>query len=600
MKSFSKIKQKYSDLSFPKKLSLSMILITCLIAVYLTIFAFFSAAYLFQQFSTELADSYASNICRQLENYFSDVTQTATNIIQLSSLRECGNIVLPEQEASVTAKLRSDLQPLLLSANANYGIHFSVLNVYFKNGYNYSHYQASLPFEDYYGCEAYYTDAGYLDASYPHAQYTDILVKNSGRNTRYILLYLRPIYSSGTYEQVGFLLCGIDETDFLCYYDTLASDVMLLENGHYIVSHNAKRDDIGTSYIPDKTESKGDYILHQITHTNLSLLIPNSYYSAVGKNHILMFSFSMVLIITVGILMAVIFSHKFSKTLSDSVLALRNFIIQVTKGDINARFTTSAKDEIAFLGNHINAMLDQIQASIRREDELKKTGELLELRLMQSQINPHLLYNTLDSALWLMESDQKPQVLDLLANLSSFFRLSLSKGSFLIPLKNECRLLENYIAIQRLAHNRNIQFQIVSSIAWSDIPVIKFTLQPIIENSIIHGFFGYDSARIELWIDRDEAGIVTISVYDYGIGLLPEDLVSVQAGLECYPPPDGMRHFGLYNINRRIKNYFGESFGLTIDSEFGEYTKVTLRFPELHPDKASPNSSEERSALCIK
>ena len=211
MKSFLKIKQKYSDLSFPKKLSLSMILITCLIAVYLTIFAFFSAAYLFQQFSTELADSYASNICRQLENYFSDVTQTATNIIQLSSLRECGNIVLPEQEASVTAKLRSDLQPLLLSANANYGIHFSVLNVYFKNGYNYSHYQASLPFEDYYGCEAYYTDAGYLDASYPHAQYTDILVKNSGRNTRYILLYLRPIYSSETYEQVGFLLCGIDE-----------------------------------------------------------------------------------------------------------------------------------------------------------------------------------------------------------------------------------------------------------------------------------------------------------------------------------------------------------------------------------------------------
>ena len=83
MKSFSKIKQKYSDLSFPKKLSLSMILITCLIAVYLTIFAFFSAAYLFQQFSTELADSYASNICRQLENYFSDVTQTATNIIQM-------------------------------------------------------------------------------------------------------------------------------------------------------------------------------------------------------------------------------------------------------------------------------------------------------------------------------------------------------------------------------------------------------------------------------------------------------------------------------------------------------------------------------------
>ncbi len=93
---------------------------------------------------------------------------------------------------------------------------------------------------------------------------------------------------------------------------------------------------------------------------------------------------------------------------------------------------------------------------------------------------------------------------------------------------------------------------------------------------------------------------MTISVYDYGIGLLPEDLVSVQASLECYPPPDGMRHFGLYNIDRRIKNYFGESFGLTIDSEFGEYTKVTLRFPELHPDKASPNSSEERSALCIK
>lgn len=574
-----KIKTGYLSLSFPKKLSCSMILITCLMAVYLTFFAFFSALHSIRQFSWELADSYASNICKQLENHFSAVTQTTTGIIQLSSLRNAGAPMTREQEAALTTRLRSDLQSKILTANASHGIHFSVLNIYLKNGYTYTHYPVSLPFTDYQGCKDYYTASGYLGESYSSAQYVDILEKDSGRNTYYVLLYLRPIYSPRTYEQTGFLLCGIDEADFLSYYESLASDVMILENDRYIVSHNVRRDHIGASYPGDQTASSGDYILRQITHTNLSLVIPNSFYWSVGKNHIFMFGASMVLIIFCGILMAVFFSRKLSKTLSDSVLSLKNFIVQVTRGDMDARYTSRGRDEIAFLGNHINTMLDQIQASIRREEELEKAGELLELRLMQSQINPHLLYNTLESVLWLMESDQKTQALELLTSLSGFFRLSLSKGSFLIPLKNECKLLEHYMTIQRLAHSREIQFQIRSSIDWENIPVIKFTLQPIIENSIIHGFFGYDQARIELQIDQDLEDIVTIQVTDYGIGILPEELVSMKNSLAMYPPPENLQHFGLYNVNRRIKSYFGEAYGLTLDSEFGEYTTVALRFP---------------------
>ena len=576
---FQKIKTSYLSLSFPKKLSLSMILITCLMAAYLTIFSFFTALHFIRQFSTQLADSYASNICRQLESHFSAVTQTTTSIIQLSSIRDASASMTKEQEKTLTGRLRSDLQSLILTANANHGIHFSVLNAYFKNGYSYAYYPVSLPFEDYEGLKSYYQEKGYLSDSYTPAQYVDILVKDNGRNTSYVLLYLRPIYSPRTYEQTGFLLCGIDESDFLSYYENLASDVMILENGHYIVSHNVRRNEIGTSYFTDSAEAADDYILHQIPHTNLSLLIPNSYYRTVGKNHVLLFGFSMLLIISLGILMAVFFSRRLSKTLSDSVLSLKNFIVRVTDGDIDARYRPRGKDEIAFLGNHINTMLDQIQASIRREEELKKAGELLELRLMQSQINPHLLYNTLESVLWLMESDQKPQALELLTSLSGFFRLSLSKGSFLIPLKNECKLLEHYMTIQRLAHSREIRFHIHSSMDWENIPVIKFTLQPIIENSMIHGFFGYDLARIEMEIHQDEAGIVTIRVTDYGIGMLPEDLISIQSTLAQYPPPEDLKHFGLYNVNRRIKNYFGEDYGLSLDSEFGEYTTVTLRFP---------------------
>jgi len=575
-----KIKNQYYNQSFPRKLSLSMILITCLMAVYLTTFIFFSAVHLFRQSSTELANSYASNICKQLENYFSSVTQITTRIIQLPSFREAGTYTVIDPENVNTAALRSELQSIILTANASHGIHFSVLNAYFKNGYTYTHYQAALPFQNYEECFRYYNDLGYLSESYTPAQYVNILEKEDARNTFYILLYLRPIYSSQTFEQIGFLLCGIDESDFLTYYENLASDVMILENGKYIISQNAKRDKIGTAYVSEPMESADDYILHHITHTNLSLLIPNSYYTTVGKNHILMFSASILLIISCGILMANFSSRKLSKTLSDSVLSLQRFIVHVADGNINARYLPRGNDEIAFLGNRINIMLDQIQASLHRESELKRTGDLLELRLMQSQINPHLLYNTLESALWLMESDQKAQALELLNSLSGFFRLSLSKGSFLIPLKNECQLLEHYITIQRLAHSRKIHFQILSSIDWENVPIIKFTLQPIIENSIIHGSFGYDSASIKLEISRDDAGIVSITVTDYGVGMLPEELLSIQTSLATYPPPENMKHFGLYNVNRRIKKYFGESYGLTLESEFGEYTAVSLRFPD--------------------
>lgn len=115
-----KIKTGYLSLSFPKKLSCSMILITCLMAVYLTFFAFFSALHSIRQFSWELADSYASNICKQLENHFSAVTQTTTGIIQLSSLRNAGAPMTREQEAALTTRLRSDLQSKILTANARF------------------------------------------------------------------------------------------------------------------------------------------------------------------------------------------------------------------------------------------------------------------------------------------------------------------------------------------------------------------------------------------------------------------------------------------------------------------------------------------------
>ncbi len=224
-------------------------------------------------------------------------------------------------------------------------------------------------------------------------------------------------------------------------------------------------------------------------------------------------------------------------------------------------------------------MLDEIsKASQQREADLK-ANQLMEIQLLQQQINPHLLYNTLDSLLWYLQQNQNDQAIALTSSMSEFFKISLSKGSDFVTLGRELQLIQHYLEIQHVARYQDIHLICDVSEDLYDYPVIKLLLQPIVENAIIHGFAGYrddGTIRIEALKIAD---LLEIVVTDNGIGILPEEIEEIQQILRQNIKEKQGRCFGLYNINRRIVQTYGANYGLSIESEISEYTAVRIRIP---------------------
>lgn len=290
--------------------------------------------------------------------------------------------------------------------------------------------------------------------------------------------------------------------------------------------------------------------------------------------------FRSIVMMTLGaIVIAIIIGISISGGLLRSMNNLVEFAKKVESGDIACRYQPDSNDEIAYLGKHINHMLDEVsKANQQREDELK-AKQRMEVQLLQQQINPHLLYNTLDSLLWYLQEDQNDQASALTKSLSEFFKLSLSKGNEWITLERELRLIRHYLEIQHTAQYQNIQLICDVEESLYSYPIMKLLLQPIVENAVLHGVAGYrDDGTIHIEALRQD-NVLEISVTDNGIGIQQEALEEIRAMLRADRKEQRQHSFGLYNINQRIVQTCGPDYGLSIESEISEYTTVRIRLP---------------------
>ena len=217
------------------------------------------------------------------------------------------------------------------------------------------------------------------------------------------------------------------------------------------------------------------------------------------------------------------------------------------------------------------------------EEEVKEEQKKLrkaEFDLLQAQINPHFLYNTLDAIIWSAEAGKQKQVVNMVGNLSDFFRLSLNKGKEIVLLEEELGHVKSYLEIQKIRYQdiMNYHVDVPSSLFENKIP--KLTVQPLVENALYHGIKnkrGGGSIEIS---GRESSYYFEISVKDNGIGMTEERLAAVRQAVK-----DGSNDrsvvYGLYNVNARIKLNFGDEYGLTIDSKYEEGTTVTIRLPKI-------------------
>lgn len=276
-----------------------------------------------------------------------------------------------------------------------------------------------------------------------------------------------------------------------------------------------------------------------------------------------------ILCLLLGLLCAWLLSRYLSKPVNELDEAMK----RVEKGDYAAELSSDREDEMGRLTASFNRMTREyrqnLERSVQRERELNET----ELSMMQAQLNPHFLYNTLDSIKWLGVTNGVPQVAAVASGLAVLLRAGIS-GDRLITLERELELLEKYLDIQSLRFEDLFAWEIDVDERFQHCIVPKLILQPLVENSIIHGVANMDDGYIKLSA-REKSGTLILSVQDNGVGI-PQDV------LDWLNDPDRDvpgGHLGLKNVDRIVRLYYGGDYGISAYSAVGEGSRVELRLP---------------------
>lgn len=280
---------------------------------------------------------------------------------------------------------------------------------------------------------------------------------------------------------------------------------------------------------------------------------------------------AVLLIATFGILM------RRSFRLTDGIIQPVNIMLdkvkKVGRGKFDMIPIEAEIEEIEELDEGINKMARKISALLENVRQEKEMQHLTELQLIQAQVNPHFLYNTLDTIVWLIEGGMIDDAVEMISSLSIFFRTSLSKGNDIIPLSEEERHTLSYLEIQQYRYRDILEFEINIPKELSGIPVPKLSIQPLAENALYHGIKNRRGKGKILIEGREEEDALVLTVSDNGQGMTPERLHEVQEAIRT-----GERAgFGLAAVAERIALYYGPGYGMKIFSEEGKGTTVEIR-----------------------
>lgn len=258
---------------------------------------------------------------------------------------------------------------------------------------------------------------------------------------------------------------------------------------------------------------------------------------------------------------------------------------KVAEGDFGARAPVTSRDEIAAVAKGFNYMAGNMQVLIDKIKEDEQKIRKTDLRLLQEQINPHFLYNTLDTIVWQIEGNEPDQAVTMVVALSNFFRQVLSKGKEFISIREEEQHISSYLEIQEMRYHDIMEYSVQIDSAIYSYQILKLTLQPVVENALYHGIKRKRSKGFIHIKGEKDGEDIRFLVGDDGAGMDPEELEELrrEIGRPCKETEKG---FGLANVNERIRMYFGEEYGLSIVSKKGQGTIVEIRIP------AIPNTQE--------
>lgn len=285
------------------------------------------------------------------------------------------------------------------------------------------------------------------------------------------------------------------------------------------------------------------------------------------------------LIALAGVVVAVgIMSYLIPLSITRPFKELSQVTDEIAKGNLSVRANVNTGVEATALSNSMNTMIDKINELLEQVTIEQTRLRKAEFELLQAQINPHFLYNTLDAIIWLAEAGEQKRVVGMVRNLSDFFRTSLNQGKDINSIKEEMLHVKSYLEIQHVRYQDILSYDIEVPESLYIYSIPKITIQPLVENALYHGIknkrgMGHISIRGQAG-EKD----FTITVTDDGIGIDETRLRHVQSGIQN-KVLTGKDFYGLYNVCERIRLNFGEEYGIFIESVYGEGTSVRVILP---------------------
>ena len=291
-----------------------------------------------------------------------------------------------------------------------------------------------------------------------------------------------------------------------------------------------------------------------------------------------------VFVISLIIFIVVLINSYISFRVTDPIRELEKSVKKLEEGNLDADIYMGGSYEIQHLGKSVQDMKYRIKGlmqDIVTEHEEKRKSEFNSL---QAQINPHFLYNTLDIIVWQIENEKQSEAVHTVTALARFFRLSLGKGKNIVTVKAEIEHVKNYLTIQHMRFKNKFDYEFDVENDVLELSSLKLMLQPLVENAIYHGMEFMDGdglITIKAWREDNE---LYLSVADNGLGMTEDKVNLILAGRSNSGNGRGSG-IGVKNVNERIKLYFGEGYGLKIDSEPDVGTTITIHLPAKSPEE---------------
>ena len=292
---------------------------------------------------------------------------------------------------------------------------------------------------------------------------------------------------------------------------------------------------------------------------------------------------SIYVLVALGLIaVALVISSEIARNITFPIQKLRDSMKRVQKGDFSAaEIEVYSDNEIGSLTRSFNVMTHKIQDLMAQNIQEQEQKRKIELKALQSQINPHFLYNTLDSIIWMAEGKKNEEVVLMTASLARLLRQSISIENELVTIGQEVEYVRSYLTIQKMRYKDKLEFEINVDPRITHAKIIRLVLQPIVENAIYHGL-KYKESKGMLKVHGYELGErIIIDITDDGVGMDEETLKHIYDKHKVNYHSNGV---GVYNVQQRLVLYYGKEYGIIYHSEKGKGTTATVVIPKKQED----------------